>query len=1775
MKTIYSPIAIDLGAKNNGGRTQIDIIDEYGELLNSSFPQDFCISINDNITFDQKKRRQFRHTRRNIDRRKFAKRILFEILSSENINLSNEIIFEGKTPDKSYKISIKEYLSSLMNRRGFTFLNDDNNPNFGVEEIPNWFNRLLPKKHQISGQKKVEMFISQLAEEEHDILNKNGSLYEIQKAFKIWNSSKSASVFQIKIKKNTFENIDELEWLNLPENEIKNQEEQCKHREKWLKFFQKAKIMSDALEYFKEECNNNLIQIIRKIIELPHNLIKDKKEVFTFKKDDKEIKKYFLVPESSNVIKKIENIITLHENIEKKDIVDFNKKIKEVIEERTEFINDLSAYLDVAITALETGSRPRKTYLKWLEEELEQKRFECHIPPENLYNLIGNIGNLQDRDLRNYFNSKSKQYKNLHAITKKSFAYKKILNEFKNENGFQKLLFQTKPQLTIPSYENQNNRKPPKCASICLKVEYKKEGKYKKPISFADIDKLKWEKFYQPFFQKNNVNISEFNKCDWPEILQITFDTNIIWGDKEEKYKGFGIGLKEVKSFEDYQNKEQFCFFQECCKIAELDEEKVYNIVREYFSQIAALNDGKIEIDNKGNLVIEKDNNFLLNGYKHQPLIRVCNRHPKINNNIADFHLRLRLQSNKPESIKELDEEFLPAITQSNFKVIAEMVQKHGSAINEILVSDNNIKNKIEKSIKEIAKYINQKIDWSKYEAAYIISQIYNIACKNRSGFAKQCTSCLENSEFRLKYRIRHIPRFTRFQHKPFDGMIGRQLDRTAWETAKYFLNKIKESLSVNHKYDEITQIDVPIFIEANSFRFNQETAKTSKTKKRINEKIFSQKSVFKDKKKRLINDSNVRCPYNGEVLGTTGEIDHIIPRASIYKTMNCELNLIYVSKQRNLEKLNAFPTFNDLDDSFFLKNNIPINDGLHNQLAELIEECEKAGTSLEYFKWDSQKRNLFRVGLFYDNDKTLQNRFIKIIKRLDATKVNGTQRYYGALLQQKLQKELRKMFPNAIIETPICLIANEDRYYWREKISENFPEITWLKKTNSQIPASHCLDAAICLWLGENELFNEGQKTQKRKERLKSVLNKIEKADLPEDENVVVIDVVRKTKLKRMDEVYNLKIDKSTKSMASISHFKDNPYALNFFHILVLPTKDNNGNYEMKIGFTIENSKKAANDTLKRIWSLLVPCKKIRRKFKRDLYQSFEQLQRDVTNWFNENPATPFCTFYVKKQRFCELAFAIQDLKYKKIEKREADNEYKAMNEIFNNEKKYFYFTMKNKIFDKTFENTIIEIDSEKIFFKNEFKINNNDYIHAGNIILKIWVKEKSNKDSKQFAGYIRIYDLSDNKKEAKYDSCQIYYNSFILNQENIKKHYEYTVEYNGIRVYDSKLFKADGITLPILKAWEKLDVEYQKEKTNSINSNISLAEILHKTINESSIFKCEKRKKYTSRPYTDYINRKKRREAALPMSPTQKPGALVLIRHNHTYQVLALEGNKSNYVIADNEFKEKILPHYNPANSKNLFFLKKSDRNIMECKDGIIVNPDEYIELKRENNCVEKYEVAVPNVTDTNIRLILNKTFVSKYIKSIKKLIYPNLQQLINDFIDEYNKLKESIKIVPESTEQLNISQTTNDFIEQFNKLKDSKDEINVSKLTDKFVEALKEWKENKDEINIMELTNNFVEKHNKWKENHNNMIIQKTTNDFVNYFKILDKDKRNVFLDYWKKSETLSQFLPPRDNSTSIKRILSVGNGAIKFEYKAHSKLKPDDKSKYIAVKLNHAK
>ncbi len=472
-----SPIAIDLGAKNTGvyfahyqeGSSLDDIEERAGKVYQLD---------KNSYTLLMAERTAARHQRRGYDRRQMVKR-LFKLIWEKHFKLP-------------WDKDVQQTISFLLNRRGFSFLTEE----YDTEEL-----RRFPQEAYDKLPDELKEGIKPNNEGECDFAGEINKWTEegveaVEEKFDAINSEpKRIRQRQVFIER------------------TKKLKEYCELRKKGeeIKENNKARInLSKLSKWILEEWHQGNVEGLPPI-PLDGKVVDDM--VAHLNKKDQEAAQTILdsLPDVSEEEKEL-----------KKSCWNFKKKIEDFKLDKADFtqpethLHHLAFALHKTLNELQSGGRHRSKYFKEIGDVLNNeshthgylKRF-CKrlnnggdyqpLNVEKLCNLIGHLSNLELKPLRKYFNDrrhKNGDHWDENKLTEKfanwilrewrvnpqkdklkakgeQYDYNKLKNKWQNKSGkVVDFWLDTDPNLTIPPYQDNNNRRPPKCQSLILNVGY-------------------------------------------------------------------------------------------------------------------------------------------------------------------------------------------------------------------------------------------------------------------------------------------------------------------------------------------------------------------------------------------------------------------------------------------------------------------------------------------------------------------------------------------------------------------------------------------------------------------------------------------------------------------------------------------------------------------------------------------------------------------------------------------------------------------------------------------------------------------------------------------------------------------------------------------------------------------------------------------------------------------------------------------------------------------------------------------------------------------------------------------------------------------------------------------------------------------------------------------------------------------------------------------------------------------------------------------------------
>ena len=478
-KLIISPVSIDLGAKNTGvyfahypAGSSIEDIEKDGKVYQLE---------RDNYTLLMTNRTAKRHQRRGYDRRQMVKR-LFKLIWVKHFGLE-------------WDKNVHQTTSFLFNRRGFSFLSEEYNAEI-LSRLPEEVYQLLPNELRIDP-------------------NDNNE-YDFASALTEWGNvgeTKVQECFDAILRQAYYEKIRRCCKEKNTEDDIKEGKNSVK--------------LGDTPKDIFKEIFSELSEIKNRIETEEYTFVNDQNEKITAKYNKGETLNILSFINNNDI--EVANAINGKLPQEQKEWLfnpvgnfDLEKSIEKLTEPENIDIKlhlkHLAFALHKILNELKSGGRHRSKYFEevsdvlgnknhahnYLKEFCIKKLQSGNLKPcnadsvlmvDSLANLISHLSNLELKPLRKYFNDekhKTGDYwdearlneiferwilrewrinleKDKQKGKGKEGDYKRLCSDWKtHQGGVVDFWLKTCPLLTIPPYQDNNNRRPPRCQSLVL-----------------------------------------------------------------------------------------------------------------------------------------------------------------------------------------------------------------------------------------------------------------------------------------------------------------------------------------------------------------------------------------------------------------------------------------------------------------------------------------------------------------------------------------------------------------------------------------------------------------------------------------------------------------------------------------------------------------------------------------------------------------------------------------------------------------------------------------------------------------------------------------------------------------------------------------------------------------------------------------------------------------------------------------------------------------------------------------------------------------------------------------------------------------------------------------------------------------------------------------------------------------------------------------------------------------------------------------------------------
>ena len=1096
-----SPIAIDLGSKNTGLfylHYEIDsgkckTLSELQKI--PAFRKTLVLETDSGSSYQllMVDRTQRRHQRRGYTRCKLAKRLVRLILEEElNIPMKPHL----------------EALGFLLNRRGFSYttfeIDDSILRNFPSELIDEYRNDQYAYESLCSI---PEILGSEDDSDSVDILEKIHEHLERENVNKLKALVKEVSSTKRRFRyvSSQFKSIGKIADI---ETELQN-EINGLNREYYVNRLKNQLSSAKDAQQIEDDLKNEKKKLVKSVL-----YFQDKYDILPDVTDTKSLKckQYFTWVLFRTLEEALRNLQTGHKP-------------------RRQYTEDILVDLSNAIVV---KGQPISRGLCNLREAL----LDCNslgIEPEKrlkrFCNLLGNISNLQIKPLRQYFNNKGHIEKDEWQLDKMHSIYAKWLRSWRPRSSEQIKLrkellldltstnlmshwLRTDPKLTIPPYENNNNRRPPKCNSLVLVPSklsvYLPEWRKITDILVQELTNID-PKFIQNWMSDEELRSTALNKGEsmiaYSKILEkFCTKNNKAFSNAENKDdiwkcrtlafildrsnghslvnggKGFAMRLTFGPSSLNSQ-KQKIRAENTKNSLKELLGEKYSSFetfANQYFDEVRLAKEGRLFLET-GDCLLETCNEKPRQK-RHQSVIDIAGI---FGVSVEKFK---EVIETKDSTHLDFDEKVQNWLISRSLKPISEKSSKiqkqYGNELSETIQSVNQ---KIESGVKldnadehqlqilmsrieEIAKRVGNELgaDYRKFNSIFSFAQLYNIGFSERSGFSNTCKLCAHDNVRRMQpYKsispdsapIALASRISGMSVRVIDGVVLKLLEHKARAIAKLKWTRLKHVC----RQRPGAEINIPILIEQNSFNFEKDLNKIKKMNRKI--KSIELEERLNKKKERIKLYSGGICPYTGEILGTSGELDHILSRSFTKKThqtvFNSECNLLYVSSLANRVKNNDELRLKDLHSTYLERLFDTTNcESIENDVEVFVENYDERKFS-NFLNLNEEGKLNIRHALFLKPESKARRKVVRMLNSSQRTRVNGTQRYFASLIAKYLIEFNNKIYSDVQLKLSFDYLEIDSLEVYG--LRRSYAEVKQiLKKEIVQSLESHSIDATL-----------------------------------------------------------------------------------------------------------------------------------------------------------------------------------------------------------------------------------------------------------------------------------------------------------------------------------------------------------------------------------------------------------------------------------------------------------------------------------------------------------------------------------------------------------------------------------------------------------------------------------------------------------------------------------------------------------------------------------------
>lgn len=853
----------------------------------------------------------------------------------------------------------------------------------------------------------------------------------------------------------------------------------------------------------------------------------------------------------------LEENISVLRSLQSEEAFSFNKRDakKELFQELDKEQKDINllAYhtlqetVEQILDSIDFGHQHRSEYLNAIKGEITKDsrltEIKEKLGADGLYRLIGNISNFQLRNLRWYFNDKSMKNGDVfitdklsatairwlqywHPQTQEEKENRRVaLAHFKEHDALHALKT-LDPLRTIPPYEDQNNRRPPKDQTLWLN-----------PASLTHAYGEKWKiwannlKKRQPVWAEGiEENLQRIdrksrrqadNATPLKDYADAIFLQRIL--DRSSALDPYALRLIS-KNRETHKAQEYLSNLKSDLGEQHLD---VFLKFAEKYYQ---------EVNNAKSGIWFSADSSLLELAEINPPSKTKIKHLLVGNILNTEFTEEQFQEFESGiwSARVIGNSTVKGICKS----VEEVRKKQGNAFKYLLsrieyrikqdpaqekklkADEKEVWSTVQKALKA-AEFIRDKLghsetQFNRYNNSFSMAQLYTILETDRHGFSKTSLAAhfennwrmgdIETEDGKKSARCSRLPADS---VRPFDGILRRTLERQAYEIAELKIKQI-ESQRIDSE-----ALLIPLIAEENRFEFSLGLATIKNNRKnaeQLAKRLEQQRDNWEDKIERIKQSGDSLCPYTGERIGRYGEIDHIVPRSasrdSSRTIFNSEANLIWASRKGNQQKLDQRYTLSDLNKTY-LQQIFGTNDVI--QLKGIIEEkVNGLPERFIFLELDTELQNAVRHALFLDYESPAYQKVFRSLATQQSTRVNGTQAWLLKRIIQIVQSKLPKA------EFAVTRTQAEVTSQIRHQLAEFDNRFA---KQNPQPVASHSIDA-LCAFAAaaSNELVEAIALGGKNAQQGDSVAENMEFLSRLVSEDVQIVRIERKPRYEKDD---------------------------------------------------------------------------------------------------------------------------------------------------------------------------------------------------------------------------------------------------------------------------------------------------------------------------------------------------------------------------------------------------------------------------------------------------------------------------------------------------------------------------------------------------------------------------------------------------------------------------------------------------------------------------------